>query len=244
VGLIDRLANLLAPQFVTNSDDFPVARIMAGRTMASYQPGSQADFINVARTIAFSLSALSVLGLAATADMPPALRLRYFDKAVMLNRGADQSEHAMEKRRRYQASASSGPPAIAAARQAAMTQEEMAAQGAAIDAAIAEVMKEYQARYSSEAPDNGAPASDTADAPAPVVVQAAVPQSGTGQGAATARPVPVGPVRREQSGVWQRDKDRRREIAAGRINPGSDAGAPVQGQMQAVPAAAAIRARQ
>jgi hypothetical protein len=109
-GLIDRLANYLAPLFVTNTRDLPVARLMAVRTIASYQPETQADFINIARSISSSMSALAALRRAAAEDMPPALQLRYFGSANSLSRSADQSERTMERRRRYQHACTSPVP--------------------------------------------------------------------------------------------------------------------------------------
>jgi hypothetical protein len=109
-GLIDRLASHLAPLFVTNFHDLPAARLMAVRTIASYQPETQADFINIARSISFSMSALAALRRAAAEDMPPALQLRYFGSANSLNRSADQSERTMERRRRYQQACTSPMP--------------------------------------------------------------------------------------------------------------------------------------
>ncbi len=98
-GLLDRLADHLAPLFVTNSDDLPTARLMAVRTIASYQPETQADFINIARAIAFSMSALAALSRSAAQDMAPALHLRFFGCATALSRCADQSERSRARRR-------------------------------------------------------------------------------------------------------------------------------------------------
>ena len=110
-GLIDRLASYLAPFFDTNPHDLPAAHLTAVRAIASYQPETQADCMNIARSISFSMSALAALRRAA-AEMLPALQLRYFGGANSLNRSADQSERMMERRRRYQqACASPVPPA-------------------------------------------------------------------------------------------------------------------------------------
>jgi hypothetical protein len=111
-SLIDRLASYLAPFFDTNPHDMPAAHLTAVRAIASYQPETQADCINIARSISFSMSALAALRRAAAEEMPPALQLRYFGGANSLNRSADQSERMMERRRRYQqACASPVPPA-------------------------------------------------------------------------------------------------------------------------------------
>jgi hypothetical protein len=101
-GLLDRLADHLAPLFVTSVSALPIARLMAGRAIAAYQPQTQADLISIGRIIAFSMSALAALGRAASEDMAPALQLRYLGRANTLNRSADQSERAMDRRRRSQ----------------------------------------------------------------------------------------------------------------------------------------------
>jgi len=103
-GLLDRLADHLAPLFVTNPDDLPTARLMAVRTIASYRPETQADFINIARTVGFSMSTLAALSRSAAQDMAPALHLRYFGCATAVSRCADQSERARARRRSDQQS--------------------------------------------------------------------------------------------------------------------------------------------
>ena len=80
-GLLDRLASYLVPLFVTDAEDMGAARLITVRTIAAYQPETQADLINIGRTIAFSMSALAVLSRVASEDMPPALQLRYFARA-------------------------------------------------------------------------------------------------------------------------------------------------------------------
>ncbi len=122
-GLLDRLADHLAPLFVTDPADLPTGRIMAVRTIASYRPETQADFINVGRAISFSMSALAALSRSASPDMPPALQLRYLARANALNRSADQSERAIERRRRFQQAT---PPPAHTAWAAAEAAERMA----------------------------------------------------------------------------------------------------------------------
>ena len=112
-GLLDRLANYLVPLFVTDAEDMRAARLMAVRTIAAYLPETQADLINIGRTIAFSMSALAALGRVASEDMPPALQLRDSARATVLNRAAEQSERSMERRRgnpKVQCAAAGGRP--------------------------------------------------------------------------------------------------------------------------------------
>ena len=141
-GLIDRLASHLAPLFVTSTHDLPAARLTAVRTIASYQPETQGDFINITRSIAFSMSALAALRRAAAQEMPPALQLRYFGSANSLNRSADQSERTMERRRRYQQ-----------ARTSPMPQAWTGVQGADIAAGTAAVTPETGDRARQEIGD-------------------------------------------------------------------------------------------
>jgi hypothetical protein len=146
-GLLDRLANYLVPLFVADAEDMGAARLMAIRTIAAYQPETQADLINIGRTIAFSMSALAVLSRVASEDMLPALQLRYFARANVLNRAADQSERSMERRRGYQKSSTPPPQA---ARMAAdlgdgVAEPDLACDEAAIEAAVAEAIRDYTA---------------------------------------------------------------------------------------------------
>ncbi len=181
-GLIECLADYLAPLFVAVTGDLAAARLMAIRAMISYRPGMKADFIAVARSIALSMSALAALSRAATEDMPAALRLRYFGVANALGRSAEQGERTMERRRR-QGTDVARPGAGAVADEIpeapvddrgacepgaddrgilGLGEEELAAGEAAIEAAVAEAMLEYTSRRVTAAPPAGADAgSDT-----------------------------------------------------------------------------------
>ncbi|WP_428485737.1 hypothetical protein [Rhodopila sp.] len=154
-GLIECLANRLAPLFVAGRDDLPVAQAMAVCAIASYQPRTHADCINSARVIAFSMAALAALGRAASEDMPPALQLRYLGKANTLNRSAAQGERLMERRQRDLRSKSLGIPPGAPDEKTPppMTAGGLAADLAVINAAVAEAMQE--------------PVGDSIPAPAP-----------------------------------------------------------------------------
>ena len=107
-GLMISAASQLVPLFRTNSPDSRVAREMAMSAIAAYDPESRADYINVARTIAFSIAALALLAKAATEDMPMPELMRVYGRANALNRSADQSERTMMRRRACQ---KADPPA-------------------------------------------------------------------------------------------------------------------------------------
>ena len=94
------VADLLVPLFRSASADLSVARRMAISAMAAYNPTSRADYVNIARTLAFSMSALALLGTAATHALTPAEKLRSLGRANALNRSADESERVMLQRRR------------------------------------------------------------------------------------------------------------------------------------------------
>jgi hypothetical protein len=178
-GLLDRLANHLAPLFVADAEDMPAARLMAVRTIAAYQPATQADLINIGRTISFSMSALAMLGRAASGEMPPALQLRYLGRANMLSRAADQSERAMERRRRLRlgtplaetvgATANAGESRVEPA-----AGSEIAAGEAAISAAVAEAIQDYSADWAPAALPGGRPEMSVVAAPVKAAPDGAV----------------------------------------------------------------------
>jgi hypothetical protein len=142
--------------------------------MISDRPEMKADFIAVARSISFSMSALAALSQAATEEMPAALRLRYFGVATALSRSADQSERMVERRRRQSTDVAKRRAARAETagevpeegyagdvpvdergacdpgpddlEMPGLGKEELAAGEAAIEAAVAEAMLEYTSR--------------------------------------------------------------------------------------------------
>jgi hypothetical protein len=135
------VAELLTPFFNTGSVDLALARHTAVSAIDAYQPETRADFINVGRTIAFSMAALALLGSAASADMTMSQKLRTLGRANALNRSADQSERTMMQRRRYQqASPSAEPPDLGADHLAADSQ----ADDAELQAAIVDALREYR----------------------------------------------------------------------------------------------------
>jgi hypothetical protein len=108
VGLMVSAADHLIPLFKTDAIDAPLAREIAISAIAAYGPESRADYLSVARTIAFSMAALALLGKAASSDMPLPEQMRAYGRANALNRSADQSERTMMKRRSFQ---KANPPA-------------------------------------------------------------------------------------------------------------------------------------
>jgi hypothetical protein len=135
------VAELLTPLFNTGSVDVELARRMAVSAIDAYQPETRADFINVGRTIAFSMAALALLGSAASADMTMSQKLRTLGRANALNRSADQSERTMMQRRRYQqASPSAEPPDLAAEYLAADRESD----DAELQVAIVEALREHR----------------------------------------------------------------------------------------------------
>jgi hypothetical protein len=101
-GLMLGVADQLTPLFIRGAGDAKLARDMGIAAIDAYEPESNADFVNIARTIAFSMAALTLLGQATDLDMPMREKLRVFGRANTLNRSADQSERTMMQRRRYQ----------------------------------------------------------------------------------------------------------------------------------------------
>jgi hypothetical protein len=176
LGLMFSVADQLIPLFSVGSIDPPFAHRMAITAIEAYEPETPADFVNVARTIAFSMSAVALLGHAAAKDLTMPEKLRAFSRANALNRSADQSERTMMQRRRYQKANSPTeqpvePPA-----------QEPDVDHAAVHAAVAEAMDVYAATRGSTkagpAATDTAPVAaraTTAPGPAPVVTRAQPP---------------------------------------------------------------------
>jgi hypothetical protein len=101
IGLLLSIGEQLIPLFATGIVDIPLARRMAVSAIEAYEPESRADYVNAARTIAFSMGALALLGHAAAPDTPMPEKMRAYGRANALNRSADQSERTMMQRRRY-----------------------------------------------------------------------------------------------------------------------------------------------
>jgi hypothetical protein len=148
IGLMYCAATHLIPLFKLGSIDIGLARKMAVSAIAAYEPESRADYVNVARTIAFSMAALAVLGRTASGDMSHAEQMHAYGKANTLNRSADQSERTMMRRWKYHETNQSTPnPQERTEVPIDPTPEPVqpvdAAMEAEIGAAIAEAMRQY-----------------------------------------------------------------------------------------------------
>jgi hypothetical protein len=241
-GLIECLADYLAPLFSADPDDRPAARMMAIRAMISYRPEMQADFIAVARSVAFSMSALAALSRAATEEMPPALRLRYFSVANALSRSADQSERTMERRRRQLTGERTAAGAVAEMSDTGFNggmpldepgacdpepddleiipglgKEELAAGEAAIEAAVAEAMLEYTSRCMPAVPaaDGSAGSPRTADSAGTTAASPKAPEGGGAVGGAKSELAAIS-VSQRFGAMRQREREFERSLGAQR----------------------------
>jgi hypothetical protein len=153
LGLLFIVAQHLMPLFKIGTIDNHLARQMAVSAIEAYHPETRADYINVARTIACSITSLALLGNTASPDMTPPEKNRAIGRAIALNRAADQSERTMMQRRRHhKANPPAEIPSPMPAPEATTTQPTMpkpptASQpqtdDAEIQAAVAGVMQEY-----------------------------------------------------------------------------------------------------
>jgi hypothetical protein len=179
-GLRLAVGEHLIPLFRLNGYDSNVARYMAHAALDAYYPEIRADFVNAARTIAFSMAAIALLGKAVSSpDLTMAEQMQAYTRASALNRSADDSERSMMQRRKYhQANPQPEPrplpnlprqPEPVANRQPEPKPEpELGPRTRAeIDAQVAEVMQEYRDHCASLA------AAKAAAGPAPVPPAAA-----------------------------------------------------------------------
>jgi hypothetical protein len=148
LGLMFAAAHHLLPLFKIGTIDDRLARQMAVSAIESYEPQTRADYVNAARIIAFSMTALALLGKTTNPDMPMPEQMRAYGRANALNRSADQSERTMMQRRRLQKANPSGerpdligqnptPPDPTPPDPTEIADAEIAA-------AVAGLMKEYQ----------------------------------------------------------------------------------------------------
>jgi hypothetical protein len=153
-------AEQLMPLFEVCATDDDAAHSMALSAIAGYAPESRADYVNIARTIAFSMAALTLLGHA-TADvtMMPPEKMRAYGRANALNISADQSERTMMRRRKYH---HAHPPAELPAWMDPHV-EPVESEPPIDDAGVAEAIREYTT------------ISNTARPKAPTPEQAATP---------------------------------------------------------------------
>jgi len=196
-GLMICAASQLVPLFRPNSTNSRVVREMAMSAIGAYDPESRADYINVARTIAFSMAALALLAKAATQDMPMPELMRVYGRANALNRSADQSERTMMRRR---ACHKANPPAEPAARTdpgLEIPEPDTSADAAVFQAAVAEAIQAYEALLT--------PPPAPEDRPLPSEPVASLAQSAAAPPAANIRyntPLPdIGPPSPHQTGT-------------------------------------------
>lgn len=95
-------AEHLVPLFEATAASPAAALQTALSAIAAYNPDSRADYINIARTIAFSMAALALLGDAAAPDRTHAEKMRAYARATTLHNAADKSERTMMQRRRWE----------------------------------------------------------------------------------------------------------------------------------------------
>jgi hypothetical protein len=149
LGLMFAAAHHLLPLFKIGTIDDRLARQMAVSAIEAYEPQTRADYVNAARIIAFSMTALALLGKTTNPDMPMPEQMRAYGRANALNRSADQSERTMMQRRRLQKANPSGErpdligpnPAIP---DPAATPDPTAIDNAEVQAAVDGIMREYQ----------------------------------------------------------------------------------------------------
>src|SRR3978361_559105 len=84
-GLMSSVAELLIPLFKTSSIDRQLARQIAASAIEAYCPETRADFVNVARTIAFSMAALALLGKTASDDLTMPEQRKAFARSTAQN---------------------------------------------------------------------------------------------------------------------------------------------------------------
>jgi hypothetical protein len=167
-GVMFAVADHLVPLFKTGCDTERAGLIAIG-AIDAYQPETRADFFNAARTIAFSMATITLLGKAASDDMPLPEQIRLFGRANMLNRSADQSERTMMQRRRYQRAnpREEQPDNRSDLADTPTTDAEMAV-------GVAEVMRESKAARTP--PKTETPAPNPAPEPARPAARIVIPQ--------------------------------------------------------------------
>jgi hypothetical protein len=149
LGLLFIVAQHLMPLFKVGTIDNPLARQMAVTAIEAYHPETRADYVNIARTIACSITSLALLGKTASPDMTPPEKTRAIGRAIAMNRAADQSERTMMQRRRHhKANPPADIPSLMPAVPKPPTPEPPTApqpeiDDAEIQAAVASVMQEY-----------------------------------------------------------------------------------------------------
>ncbi len=175
-GLMAAAAIHIAPIFQGCAVNLTHAREMAISAIDAYEPESRADCVNAARTIAFSMAALSLLASAASQDMKMSEKMRAFGRANALNRSADQSERTMMQRRRYQrAHPLAAQPEDAPAQPSLPPEPDEATMNAAIEEAMRAYRAAVSAAEAKPAPTSAQPEPST---PQPQPVAAPIQYSG------------------------------------------------------------------
>jgi hypothetical protein len=158
-GLMLGASDLLIPFFKNANPGAGMAEKMALSAIAAYEPETRADYVNIARTIAFSMAAIILLRKATADDTPAEDTMRLFGHAIALNRTADQSERTMMQRRRYQ---KLNPPAKLPAwmdpgSEPPASKPEAPIEAAQIRAAVAEAMRNDQSQRKPASAQNPPP---------------------------------------------------------------------------------------
>lgn len=170
-GLMFTVASHLVPLFKTGPGGAHLARQMAISAIEAYHPETRADFVNLARTIAFSMAALVLLGRAVAGDMTIPEQMRAFGRANALNRSADQSERTMMQRRRYQ---QANPMAEQPKPPVPVPDTGTEADDAEMQEAVAGIMKEFRATIGPTNTEAVPP--EVFPAPAPTPPKAVTPR--------------------------------------------------------------------
>jgi hypothetical protein len=188
-GLWFALADQLIPFFYPGTKDPDMALSMAKSAIQAYQPETRADLANIARTIAFSMAALSLLGQAAEEPMTMPEKMRVYARAVSLNRSADQSERTMMQQRRYRHARADTPAARppAPAPESGLTDAQIEA---AVATSIMHAVGLTKTAKTEPAPVKSAPVQTAPEAPRPTVIPAAIRYTSPAPNAAQPRTAP------------------------------------------------------
>jgi hypothetical protein len=199
IGLMFTAADLMIPIFIKAAmGDAALARQMALIAIEDYQPTTRADYVNLARTIAFSMASIALLGQAASPDMALPEKMRALGRANALNRSADQSERTMMQRHRFQHAKPGAKPAdLGAAAHAAQAAAPQISD-ADLEASIAEAMKEYLASCTQPKGRDAAPETT------PVVSRIELPGATPIAAVHNRRPEPSNKTHLLQSSAMQR----------------------------------------
>jgi hypothetical protein len=97
--LLEMIVAFLAPMFMTAAcHDYRFARLAAMETMACYGARTQAELLNIAMIIGYSLTALDSLCLSMGDDLSLSMKLRLRSGANAANRSAQQNQRTLDQR--------------------------------------------------------------------------------------------------------------------------------------------------